>query len=914
MYEYWTLWPAPVHNTELNHSYYNPRLTYDPPAHDDGSPYAQMNAANTVNWTRVPADPWASTIKYVDLTQRVTVGMWCNSDWSVGLTNDPAHCRTNGTGASASSSSASTTDGDYNYPWAPPNIDPSAGSTTAFSIAYSKVDATTHALLSPWTTAQDPKYFYQNDNILWCDSRSPLWPQYGPVQTQTCSDPPPTNSSQTCQGVVPQTCGGGSPQSCAGVTPQTCNGEQSQQCNNLSAQTCGGAQGQSCQGQQSQTCNGVGSQTCDSVAPQTCDGVVNPSCQNVVPETCNNVQTQTCNAVSEVCNLPDPGTCPVDWIPPGCNLCTNECGDCHLGPVCGPGVCSVSGGQCQSNADCPGARQCSVSHTLCAVDANCPPNPGTCSVLTGRQCLSNADCPNVGACSNNGATCQSSGDCPSVAGTCSRDGTMCFNDGQCPPKGTCSIVGNTCQGVADCPTQPGSCSISHAPGCFSDAQCPDINGQCTVTHASCATDAQCPTVAGACNLDAGACLVNADCLPSGQCSIVASACHSDAECPIVPGACSTSGLACTSTCPTLAGKCDKDLVTACFNDSDCGLFGQTCSGSGLACNSASDCPPDPGKCSIETTKSCTADSDCQPQVTPGKCSIDHNDCTSDAMCPPLPTAASAAVCSDLVAGSTTLTVPVPNQSFEAPAIGDYAYNPAGGNWLFTGGSGITRYFGSFSAYPSGDGLLQAAFVQNLGSFSQTINLNPGSYRITFKAAPRYYSFPCCNQTQPVLVSVDGVALGSLAAPSLYYQYDTFSYGFSIAAAGPHTISFAGTDGSGDRTTFIDSVTITSGMSLLEDANGAGLVCRHNNNAYSGVSPNRYNYPDARFNTPVATGTGPNACVPSPRYAAVPRHYYKTGVEWCDAQVATAGDKWIGYGTRTTGSCQDSADVTHIYPR
>ena len=53
-----------------------------------------MNAANTVNWTRVPADPWASTIKYVDLTQRVTVGMWCNSDSSVGLTNDPAHCRT----------------------------------------------------------------------------------------------------------------------------------------------------------------------------------------------------------------------------------------------------------------------------------------------------------------------------------------------------------------------------------------------------------------------------------------------------------------------------------------------------------------------------------------------------------------------------------------------------------------------------------------------------------------------------------------------------------------------------------------------------------------------------------------------------------------------------------------------------
>ena len=71
-YEYWSLWPAPVHNTELNHAYYNPRLDYEPPVRADGTPYPQMNAANTSTWTHVPADPWATTIKYVDLTQLVT--------------------------------------------------------------------------------------------------------------------------------------------------------------------------------------------------------------------------------------------------------------------------------------------------------------------------------------------------------------------------------------------------------------------------------------------------------------------------------------------------------------------------------------------------------------------------------------------------------------------------------------------------------------------------------------------------------------------------------------------------------------------------------------------------------------------------------------------------------------------------
>src|ERR1022692_3711042 len=206
MYEYWTLCPAPAHNSELNHLYYNPREQYDPPLNADGTAYPQMNAANTSNWTQVPADPWAASVQYIDLTASVTIGQWCNSDWSVGHENDPSYCRTNGAGASAATSSTSSTDGDYNYPWAPPGITPAIGvqPTIAKAIAFSKVDSATFALTPSWATAQDPKYFYENDNVLWCDATSSLWPHTGPAVPQTCIGG--STAAQTWVGRSSQTC------------------------------------------------------------------------------------------------------------------------------------------------------------------------------------------------------------------------------------------------------------------------------------------------------------------------------------------------------------------------------------------------------------------------------------------------------------------------------------------------------------------------------------------------------------------------------------------------------------------------------------------------------------------------------------------------------------------------------------
>ncbi len=86
--------------------------------------------------------------------------------------------------------------------------------------------------------------------------------------------------------------------------------------------------------------------------------------------------------------------------------------------------------------------------------------------------------------------------------------------------------------------------------------------------------------------------------------------------------------------------------------------------------------------------------------------------------------------------------------------------------------------------------------------------------------------------------------------------------------------------------------------LLADANGLGKTCRRNNHAYAsdGTTAGQTNYPSGKFTTPIrGENTAGLGCHATDRYASVPRHYWKTEVEWCDKSVSTAGDKWLGYG-------------------
>ena len=115
---------------------------------------------------------------------------------------------------------------------------------------------------------------------------------------------------------------------------------------------------------------------------------------------------------------------------------------------------------------------------------------------------------------------------------------------------------------------------------------------------------------------------------------------------------------------------------------------------------------------------------------------------------------------------------VPNGNFETPIIGGFQYGPiVDARWSFLGSSGIQHYGSAFGANPSGNGQ-QTAFLQNLGSMSQTIALNAGSYRISFLAARR------SGQIQPVRVMVDGTQIG-LVSP-LDANFATSTIPFAVA--------------------------------------------------------------------------------------------------------------------------------------
>jgi len=120
--------------------------------------------------------------------------------------------------------------------------------------------------------------------------------------------------------------------------------------------------------------------------------------------------------------------------------------------------------------------------------------------------------------------------------------------------------------------------------------------------------------------------------------------------------------------------------------------------------------------------------------------------------------------------------------------------------------------------------------------------------------------------------------------------------------------------------------------LLDDSNGAGVVCRHNNIAYAvgGVISNPFTYPRTQINdVPMANRSGWSApytnqtgafttavtsgCPTVGSTVAIPRHYYTIeaiasstdSVQFCDDYIQTANDQWRGFGK---GVCQAKNDL------
>ena len=165
--------------------------------------------------------------------------------------------------------------------------------------------------------------------------------------------------------------------------------------------------------------------------------------------------------------------------------------------------------------------------------------------------------------------------------------------------------------------------------------------------------------------------------------------------------------------------------------------------------------------------------------------------------------------------------------FEAPVLAahSYAIAPGGSGWQFSGLAGISNNGSAFTEVNKGTlnapGGTQVAFIKDNGSMSQTVNLEAGTYYVSFLAAPRVN-----YQTQQIAVLVNGrqVALitpvvaktAASTASNTTYTYTPCQTPNFVVAAGPHTIEFLGmTPATSDSTDFIDNATINAGCGIID---------------------------------------------------------------------------------------------------
>ena len=175
---------------------------------------------------------------------------------------------------------------------------------------------------------------------------------------------------------------------------------------------------------------------------------------------------------------------------------------------------------------------------------------------------------------------------------------------------------------------------------------------------------------------------------------------------------------------------------------------------------------------------------------------------------------------NLVNGTLTI-MPAPSISdagFEQVVVGagQFQYRPTGSPWAFAGSSGISGNNGGFtSGNPAAPEGVQVAFLQNTGSFSQSVSAwAAGSYTLSFKAAQRG-NFQASRQDFNVLV--DGVVVGTFTPTGTSYQsYTTAAF---TVTAGAHTIKFQALDSAGgDNTAFVDQTAIVqASSSAISDA-------------------------------------------------------------------------------------------------
>jgi GH25 family lysozyme M1 (1,4-beta-N-acetylmuramidase) len=159
---------------------------------------------------------------------------------------------------------------------------------------------------------------------------------------------------------------------------------------------------------------------------------------------------------------------------------------------------------------------------------------------------------------------------------------------------------------------------------------------------------------------------------------------------------------------------------------------------------------------------------------------------------------------------------IQNTGFETPSVGsgssgDYAFNPAGAAWTFTGLSGISGNGSAFTAgNPNAPQGTQVAFLENANSaITQTFTFSAGTYQLGFSAAQRA-NIQASQEDFEVLV--DGTVVSQFTPTST--SYAPYSTGPFTVTAGSHTVQFLGLDtATGNNTAFIDNVSVNAAVAL-----------------------------------------------------------------------------------------------------
>lgn len=160
----------------------------------------------------------------------------------------------------------------------------------------------------------------------------------------------------------------------------------------------------------------------------------------------------------------------------------------------------------------------------------------------------------------------------------------------------------------------------------------------------------------------------------------------------------------------------------------------------------------------------------------------------------------------------TASLQLANGSFEGPYAGTtttpYTINPSGGQWVFSGTSGLARNGSAWfsAAAPEGQ---QAAFLEDQARFTQTLyDLDAGTYQLSFEAIQK--DGVTANGLN---VLVDDTVVMSVAGTDLltaaWRQFTTPTF---TLTGGTHTITFAGIgDATGTSASAVDALELLSNL-------------------------------------------------------------------------------------------------------